>query len=55
MYSILNKPSRFSTIVTFSYLVVGATYPFLLSYKGSINTPITRKGVANIRVLFTKI
>ncbi|CAG86620.1 DEHA2D00836p [Debaryomyces hansenii CBS767] len=55
MYSFLNKPSRIKTIVTLGYLAVGTTYPFLLSYRGSINIPMTKKGVTNIRVLFTKI
>lgn len=55
MYSFFNKPSKINTIVTFGYLAVGTTYPFVLSYRGSINTSITRKGATNIRALFTKV
>lgn len=55
MYSFLNKPHKISKIVTLGYLAVGTTYPFLLSYRRSIDTSITRKAVINIREFLTKI
>lgn len=55
MYSFLNKPHKINTIVTLGYLAVGTTYPFVLSYRGSIDTSITMKAVINIRAFFAKV